>query len=174
MLGVHDVVLYGTEGACEITEIARKDFGAGAAEYYVLRPVYRKNATVFVPTQNRALVARMRRVLSAEEIEKIIEEMPGESCIWIPDESLRKEEYRKILAGGDSRELIRLVKTLYLRQKEQSARGRKLHQADERFLKEAEKVLYDQFALALKIQPDQVLPFILERIEGRGKGGEKA
>lgn len=174
MFGVHDVVLYGTEGACEITEITQKDFGAGAAEYYVLQPVYRKNTTVFVPTQNRALVARMRRVLSTEEIEKMIEEIPGESGIWIPDENLRKEEYRKILAGGDSRELIRLVKALYLRQKEQNVRGRKLHQADERFFKEAEKVLYDQFALALKIQPDQVLPLILERIEGGGKGGEKA
>lgn len=173
MLAVNDVVLYGTEGVCEITGMEQKDFGAGPVEYYVLRPVYRKDATVFVPANNAALVGRMRRVPTREEIEAMIREMPRETCIWIPDENLRKEKYRRILAEGDSRELVRLIKTLYLHQKEQSARGRKLHQADERFFKEAEKVLYDQFALALKIQPDQVLPFIIEQIEGAGEGGER-
>ena len=36
--------------------------------------------------------------------------------------------------------------------------------SDERFLKDAERLLYDEFALVLRIKPDQVLPFILKQI----------
>lgn len=165
MLSVSDVVLYGTEGACEIVDIAEKDLGAGVREYYILQPVYRKEATVFVPTGSEKLVARMRRVLTADEIEEIIQEMPGEESVWIQNEAERKTRYKEILAEGDSRKLVRLIKTLYLHQKEQNARGRKLHMADERAFKEAERLLYDQFALALRIQPDEVLPYIVKRIE---------
>lgn len=173
MLSIHDVVLYGTEGACEVTGITQKNLGAGMMEYYVLRPVYRREATVFVPTGNKTLIARMRRLLSAEEIEEIIREMPGEDSIWIQNEAERKARYREILAEGDSRKLVRLIKTLYLHQKQQLAGGRKLHLADERAFKEAERLLYDQFALALHIKPDQVLPYIIERIEGTAGEGRK-
>lgn len=164
MLGINDVVSYGTEGACKITEITHKDFGAGAAEYYVLRPVYRKDAVVFVPTGNQALVARMRKMISEDEIEEIFAQMPEENPAWIQNENDRKVKYREILAEGNSRDLVRMIKTLHLHQLEQNAKGRKLHLADERFFKEAEKILYDQFALALHIRPDEVLPFILKRV----------
>ena len=36
--------------------------------------------------------------------------------------------------------------------------------ADERFLKDAEKMLYDEFALVLNIREEEVLPFIMEQI----------
>lgn len=37
--------------------------------------------------------------------------------------------------------------------------------SDERFLKEAEKMLYDEFALVLNIREDEVLPFIMKQID---------
>ena len=40
-----------------------------------------------------------------------------------------------------------------------------MHVADERFFKTAEKILYDEFALVLEIEPQQVLPFVLQQIE---------
>ena len=58
-----------------------------------------------------------------------------------------------------------MIKALYRHQETRQAQGRKLHVSDERFLKEAERTLYDEFALVLNIEQDQVLPFILEQIE---------
>lgn len=167
MFEINDIVLYGTEGACEIVEIAEKDVGVGLREYYVLQPVYRRDTTIYVPAGSEKLVARMRRVLTADEIEEIILGMPGEDSLWVENEAERKTFYKEILAEGDSRKMVRLIKTLYLHQKEQTAKGRKLHMADERALKEAERLLYDQFALALKISPDEVLPYIIRKIEGQ-------
>ena len=165
MFKVGEVVLYGTEGACEIVEIGKRDLGAGPREYYILRPVYRKEAVVFVPADVERLVSRMKRVLTAEEIDTIILEIPGEEFLWIENEAERKNRYRELLAEGDCRMLIRMIKSLYLHQKEQSTRGRKLHTADERAFKDAERLLFDQFALALQIQPDEVLPYIIKKIE---------
>lgn len=58
-----------------------------------------------------------------------------------------------------------MIKALYGRQQRRQAQGRRLRVTDERFLKEAERVLYDEFALVLNIRQEQVLPFILEQIE---------
>ena len=167
MFSINDIVLYGSEGACRIISIAPRDLGAGMREYYILQPVYRKDATVFVPVGSEKLVARMRRALDAGEIDRIITEMPGEESVWIESEAERKLAYREIMAEGDSRGLVRLIKGLYLHQKEQTARGRRLHLADERAFKEAERLLYDQFALALDIRPEEVLPYIIRKIEGK-------
>lgn len=165
MFKVNDMVLYGTEGVCEVIEIGERDLGAGCREYYILRPVYRKEAAVFVPTDSDKLVSRMKQVLTAREIDDIIREIPGEGFLWIENETERRMKYREILAEGDCRSLVRMIKALYLHRKQQAARGRKLHAADERAFKEAERLLYDQFALVLNIQPEDVLPYIIKKIE---------
>lgn len=43
--------------------------------------------------------------------------------------------------------------------------GKHLYISDERFLKEAEKILYDEFQFVLKLQKNEVLPFIVQKIE---------
>ena len=42
--------------------------------------------------------------------------------------------------------------------------GKKLHTSDEQFFREAEKVIYDEFALVLNLRYDEVLPFIVKEI----------
>ena len=59
-----------------------------------------------------------------------------------------------------------MIKALYSRQQKLLQNGKKkLHVSDERFLKEAERMLHEEFAHVLNIQRDQVLPFILEQIQ---------
>lgn len=165
MFHVNDTVIYGVEGVCRIIEITERTFRDKNICYYVLKPVYKENATIFVPTENEALTARMRPILSAEEINNIIQSMSKESDIWINDENERKLRYKAILTGGDCRELVRLIRTLYNHQQKQKAIGKKLHLADDRIFKEAERMLYDEFAASLNLRQDQVLPYIIKSIE---------
>ena len=58
-----------------------------------------------------------------------------------------------------------MIKALYFHQREQQKNGRRLHITDERFMKEAEKMLYEEFAYVLNIRKDQVLPFILNQVQ---------
>ena len=162
---VNDTILYGTHGVCRITEISERQFHDECREYYVLKPIYDDKATLFVPVMNERLVDKMRRVLTAAEIHELIEKMADENTIWIENESVRKEKYKEVLSQGDRVELVRLVKTLYHHQEEQRAKGKKLHMADERFMKDAERMLHAEFAHVLNIKYEQVLPFILEELQ---------
>ncbi len=166
--------MYAAQGVCRVQGVEEKTFAGSRAEYYILQPVYAPQSTVYVPVDNAALTDKMRRLLSAEEVLRLIRSMPEESSAWVEDDGARKEAYREILAHGDHRELIRAVKAVYRRRQELQEKGRKLHAADERFFKEAEKMLYDEFALVLNLRPEEVLPFILDQIrqEDRRKAEE--
>lgn len=161
----NDIVRYGAHGVCKIVDIAEKNFNGVPVEYYVLKPIYNDTSTIYVPVQNQSLTDKMHKVLSAEEIRALIQAMPYEESIWIDDEEERKRRYQEILVDGDRVELIRMIKALYLRQREQQAKGRKLHMADDRFFKEAERMLYEEFALVLQMKKEEVLPFILAQLQ---------
>lgn len=161
-----DTVLYGAEGVCRLEGSTQREVGGRKLEYYVLKPVYREGSTVFVPKGNETLTAKMRRVLSPEEIHRLIQEIPEEKELWIENEGERRVEYGRIVSNGDRRELIRVIKALYQRRRRQQELGKKFHLSDERFLKEAEEKLHGEFALVLNIQPDQVTAFIRREIGG--------
>ena len=103
-------------------------------------------------------------LLTGEEIEEIIKEMPEESSLWKESSSERAELYSQILESGDRKRLAQLVRTLYLRQKHLIARGRHLHSLDERFFKNAENLLFDEFSAVLGISQDEVFDFIENRL----------
>ncbi len=164
MYNVNDTVIYSPCGVCRISEIAERDFSGEPVKYYILRPVGESKNTFYVPTENEQLTAQMRHILSKDEIEELIRIMPDEDYIWIENEYERKEEYRRILRSGDRRELIKLIKTLYIHRKSCSEHRKKLHSADEHFLKDAENMLYEEFAYVLGIPREQVIPYIKEHI----------
>ena len=164
MFQVNDTVSYGTHGVCQITEIGEKNLTGKSMEYYILKPVYNENSTLYVPVHSENLTGKMRR------IREMIRQMPYHQEDWIDNENLRKTRYRELLTDGNRTELLKMLRTLYLHQQEQISKGKKLHNTDERFFREAEKLLFDEIALVLHIKPSQVLPFILEQIQATDNG----
>ena len=51
MFEVSDIVAYGVNGVCTVTEITTKRIDKVNVEYYVLSPNATKTAKVFVPVQ---------------------------------------------------------------------------------------------------------------------------
>lgn len=162
---VGDTVLYGAEGVCRFEGEKEQIIGGKKHCYMILKPIYKKSSTVYVPKDNPALQEKIKRVLSPEEIYELIREIPEEEALWIEDEGERKAKYSRILAGSDRKELMRVIKALYRRRTQQEKMGRKFHLSDERFLKEAESRLHGEFALVLHIDPEQVAPFIQQQIQ---------
>ncbi len=165
MFELNDTVLYGSHGVCKIVEMTTKEMCGQKIKYYVLKPVYESASTIFVPVNNERLTSKMRDVMHPEDIYSLVKSMPDEECEWVEPETLRVEQYKKILEKGNRRELVKLIKALYAHQQEQKDIGKKLHINDERLMKEAEKMLYDEFAYVLNIKREQVLPFIVRQIE---------
>lgn len=107
----------------------------------------------------------MRYVLTKEEIHAKIRSIPEGRQGWIADERTRKERFRDIVSRADTFELIQLIKTLLEHQETVTAKGKKLHVADERMLQEAEKMICDEFSYVLGIPREEVPSYIVNSMK---------
>ena len=176
MFKVSDVIIYGTQGVCRIADIEEKNVSGVCKKYYVLKPISDSGATIFAPTDNAQVLKKMRRLLTKEEIHSLIDGMPEEAAAWIVNDNERKEYYKNILAGGDHLKLIQMIKSIYAHKKEREAEGKRLHMTDERFFKDAEQILYNEFQYVLNLErKEELMSYIVARIENRPcSGGENA
>lgn len=166
MFKVNDYIIYGTTGICKIIDIRKEHFEqSDEQDYFILQPVYSNNSTIYLPVNNEFTAQKMKPILTSDEIYSLIESMSEEETEWINEDTVRKEEYTRILKKGDRKELVKLIKTLYLHKQELLKKGRKFYASDETILEAAEKLLYNEFALVLNIKPEEVVPFILKQIQ---------
>ncbi len=160
-----DIVLYGTHSVCRIQEVSELNFNGKPAVYYILKPVYREESTIFVPVDNSALSGKMHAVLSPAEANRLLDLLPNEPSCWLEGSERRKEHYKRALADCDRLELLKIVRDLHRQQKRLVSRGRKLYAADESTLREAERLLCDEFAYVLQIQRSQIERWIRSRLQ---------
>ncbi len=162
MMETGEKVLYAGNGLCEVTEITKINFGSGAEEYYVLKPIFAGNNTFFIPAGNEKMLSKIRKVISKDDVDNIISKAESCKAEWINDEHLRKEEYRKILNSGDCLSVLKMINALHAHREELKCSGKKLHQSDEHILRDAENVLYDEFAYVLGISKDDAAQYITD------------
>lgn len=165
MFQVNDTVRYSTAGVCKITEIITRPFNGEDKEYYVLHPVHDEHSTLYVPVDNEQLAGKMYTVLSKDEVEALIASMPGLEPLWIEEEQQRRKTYREILTSRDRQGAVRVIKGLYAHAGQLKEKGKKLRMEDERCLRDAQRLLYDEFAQVLEMMPADVLPFIVKTLD---------
>ena len=161
MFKVGDVVKYGTNGICKVTDIAVSDFLGTETEYYELKTTTGFESTFYVPTQNVALTSKMQHLLSKEEAVRIIGEINDKSIEWIEDDKKRAAVYGTLLKSNDRRDLLRLTGLLYMKKQELEEKGRKFHISDERIMNEAERIIADELSAVFGIKKSEVPAFIL-------------
>ena len=149
-----DTIVYATTGVCVIDDIREQACTGEVQTYYVLQPVFDSSSKVFAPVG--ASEQKMRAVLTAGEADELVRALPDAPADWIDNDTRRKETFSAMLRSGDRGELVRLVKTLHLHRLELQQCGRKFHLADERMLRDAERVLFEELAYALSIPPESV------------------
>lgn len=163
MFKVNDYVVYSSTGVYKIIDIRKeKDISDNDTEYYVLQPAYSKNLTIKTPVNNPKVL--MRNVMTKDEVLALIASMPEVEFLWNNNDRERNENFKAALRTGESEEWVKLIRTIYLEKQEKTDLGRKLAKTDEEIMKAAEKNLNEEFSIALNISPDEVLPYILERI----------
>lgn len=164
MYNVNDTVVYGSNGVCVITAIEKRDFSGENVEYYILQPVGNSKNTFYVPTANSVLTSKLKRIYSRKEIDSLISSISGKSSLWIDNAIKRKEVYRKIIEDGNRNELLCMIKALYEKNTELLQQRKKLYSTDEKFLRDAENILYNEFAYSLNISRDEVSEYIKQHI----------
>ena len=165
MYEIGQQVLYGSHGVCTVTGVERMRFGKTKANYYILEPVEKTGAKFFVPVENEITVAKLRRLLTREELLELLHSERVRNYPWIADEGQRKLRFRELIGSGDRMELMVMICALHRHRKEQIAAGRKFHQSDENFLNDAQKLLNAEFAQVFGLEPKNVNAFILNELE---------
>ena len=107
---------------------------------------------------------KMHSVIEKDEIDELIRNAAEDTSEWIENDAERKDFFKSALASGDRGKIINVIKTIRLHKTEREESGKRLHQSDEAFLKEAEALIYEEFAVVLGIEPVKVLDYIMDEI----------
>lgn len=162
MYQVGDLIIYEQTGVCRIDEI-----GAPAVPYldkgktyYTMAPMY-STETIYVPVDTKAF---MRPIMARAEAEELIRRIPaiGEETIEIKNLQMLSIHYQASFQTHDCNDLVRLIKTVYLKNENAQKSGKKPGKIDERYLKRAEDLLYGELAAALGI-PRECVPDYIKR-----------
>ena len=115
MFAVGDYIIYGNHGVCRVDKIGTVSLSMADKnkEYYTLCPIYKNDATVYAPVENPKSI--IRPILTKEEAEELINEIPSLDMVWIGNDKERELQYKAALRSCDCKELIRIIKTLYQR-----------------------------------------------------------
>ena len=164
MYSIGDKIMYSSFGICKVTAIEKRNLTGEEQEYYILKLINSDKNIFYVPTNNDTALSKMHPICSKAEVDELISHMNSEGLIWIDNDIRRKEEYSRIIKDADKREIIRFIKTLYLRRKELAESGKKLRSTDENYLSLPENMLFEEFAYALDIDKSEVVEYIEKHI----------
>ncbi len=169
MFHIGDTVVC-SNGVCKIEKIGPlAGMGKSVADrtYYTLRPYFDDAATIYVPVDGDDNALRF--ALGREEVRELMDEIDDLDEISISDEKKRELEYKNAVNSKDPRKLIRIIKTMYFRRKARIESGKKSTAVDERYFRIAENRLYEEFALALGIDREEIKDYIRNYIEKEKK-----
>lgn len=165
MFHIGQQVLYGIHGVCSVLSIETQYFGNTKADYYVLQPISQTDSRYYIPVGNPAAVAKLQPLLTRQEILDLLHSEQVRCNVWIQDEKQRKACFREILIRGDRAEIMSMIYCLHRHKKELQHLGKKFHQIDETFLKEAEKLINAEFSHVLGLDASKVSAYILKEMD---------
>lgn len=164
MFGIGEYVVCGNKGVCVVEDVTTLNISGVDKErkYYILKPLYMAGSTVYVPVDSAE--KSMRRVLKRDEAQKLIKGIPDIPLLVITNEKLSEQMYRECIKTNDCEELIKMIKTIYLRKQKRMQAGRKVTAVDAKYFHLAEDNLYGELAVALEMPKDEVEGYITKEM----------
>ena len=163
MFKVGDNVIHGSNGACRVTNVGALSTGEKGKTYYTLVPYYVKGSSVYTPVDNTKVI--MRPVMTKDEIMDLIHDIKNIGTLGIKDEKKREETYKKAIRSCDARDLVKIIKTIYVRRNARLKAGKKMTYSDEKYYKIAEDNLYGEVAVALSMTREEAKNFVEKQVK---------
>ena len=165
MYQVGDKVVYGTHGVCIIADQEERLVDRKHVTYLVLEPIGQGSSRYLVPTHNEVAMGKLKKMLTKELLETLIQSEMVQKDGWIKDENQRKQLYRELISSGNREKLMQMIKTLYHHKTAQAAAGKKCHICDENFLRDAEKLLISEVSVVMDMEPDLARQYIRRKLK---------
>ena len=165
MYRIGDQVIYGIHGVCRIVAEDCRNVDRKQLNYLVLEPEGQPGSRYLVPTHNAVAMGKLWKILTAEEMEALLCSDTVRSAEWIRDDNQRKQIYRDLVSGGDRVSIMRMVHLLHTHKAEQFVAGRKFHQCDDNFLRDAEKLLTGEITISMEMTHDEARTYLREKLK---------
>lgn len=157
MKRVGDYIVYRRDD-CKIIDLKKYN----NIDYYVLSPLNDISLHINVPVDNK--LGYIRDLMSKEEVSNLISKI---SSIELIDEEDRRLEfkYKELLDSGNHEDLVKIIKTSYLRNKKRLDNNKKISEKDKHYFDLAEKYLYNEISIVLNKDYEETKRYLISTIE---------
>ena len=164
MYQVGELVVYGATGVCRVEELTHLPGGDRGRQYYLLKPLW-QDGVIYAPVDSEKVP--IRPVISRKEAEALVDQMPGIQAAVCRGATVQAlaQQYQSAVRDGGHQALIEMMTAIYLKRGQAEAKNRRLGMVDERYMKQAERLLYGELATALEMPFDEVADYIAARLD---------
>lgn len=150
-----DYVVY-RHDICTIKDIRKNKLNG--ITYYVMNPIDDDSLIIDIPIEDR--MGHLRDVISSDNAKKLIERIPNINPIEDINEKNLEIKYKELLATGKYDDLIKIIKTTFLRNESRTNNKKKISEKDNNYFKIAEKYLYNELSISLNMSVEDVKDYI--------------
>lgn len=159
MFKVGEYVIY-KKDLCKVQEI---ETNPNTNEiYYKLSPITDESLFIKVPVSNK--FHNLRYPITKEEAHTLIQQIPNIEPIQTTDKLL-ESAYCELMKTNQHEDLIKIIKTTYLRNETRTSQGKKAGDKDQAFFNQAETYLYTELAYVLEKTYEDCKNYIIEQVE---------
>ncbi len=156
MYEIGQKLVYGAHGVCTVVGLETRVIDRNSISYYVLQPLEQAESRYLVPCGNAAALAKLRPLMPKQTLLALLQSADYGQDPWVDDENRRKQNYRQLINNLDLESLIRTVHSLRSHKKLLAQQGRKFHQCDDNFLRDAMRLLRTELSLVLELPEAEV------------------
>ena len=159
-----EYIVYGINGICRVEEICTSPYDKNDTRtYYLLVPVHNPmGSTIYTPVDNQRIP--MRRLMTVQEIDELIAQMPHLETLSVPVEKQRRELYRTTISQLRPQGYVSVIKTVHHRRETLTAAHKHVPVSDLEYGRLAKHLLYSECAHVLGIEEELVENYIEERL----------
>lgn len=140
---------------CKITGIKKINDN----EFYELNVIDDDSLKLVVPVNSIYL----RDLISKEEMMNLFKKMPLIETVSNNDK-LIENEYKKLLNEGTYEDLVKVIKTAYLRNLKRKQDNKKISDIDNEYFLQAEKYLYNELSVVLQMNFEDTKNYVVKMI----------
>ncbi len=156
MFKENDYVMY-KKTVCKIREIKHNKMNE--KDYYILIPIDDDSLIIDVPTDNK--MGYLRNIVSKDEALKIITEIKNIKPLDNINEKNLESTYKDLMSKGTHEDLIKIIKTSYLRNETRLKENKKISEKDTKYFDLAEKYLYNELSISLNKSFEETKSYII-------------
>ena len=165
MFEVGQWVMYGIHGVCRVAGTEKQLVNRKRSEFLVLEPLSKAESKFYLPLGNPTALAKLKPVLSEEELRALLNSPEIREERWIDEESRRKMYYKELITRGDRKEILQTIYALYRYKAAQIEAGKKFHLCDDNFLRDAERLLSSEISLVMNLSADEARDFLRRHLK---------